>query len=283
MRAEGRHAALSARRPWITAASATAQWKARSARRYPPPTHRLRGSKSRSRLTNGSGQNIIAQIRGSRRRVADIKSESRPASNRNRWPASYWKAWPTSSESASIDTFKKEWPEVGKAPLSVISMIVVSVVATLGVAVYLNNAVLAGKDATIENLKSRIDTLEADKADLEKKLAAIPVKPVDEEKQRHHQELIAKIPDLIEEGREIAQTYLARDDTDLIMTQYQAWEKKVLGLLSELGSAYSEPFKSAAGPARMLGGHNNMKGNSVFFLLGDKLGALNSFLGEMRR
>jgi phage terminase large subunit-like protein len=32
--------------------------------------------------------------------VADIKSESRPASNRNRWPASYWNAWPTSSESA---------------------------------------------------------------------------------------------------------------------------------------------------------------------------------------
>jgi hypothetical protein len=32
--------------------------------------------------------------------VADIKSESRPASNRNRWPASYWNAWPDSSESA---------------------------------------------------------------------------------------------------------------------------------------------------------------------------------------
>jgi hypothetical protein len=36
----------------------------------------------------------------SRRQVTDIKSESRPASNRNRWPASYWKAWPASSESA---------------------------------------------------------------------------------------------------------------------------------------------------------------------------------------
>jgi hypothetical protein len=32
--------------------------------------------------------------------VADIKSESRPASNRNRWPASYWNAWPASSETA---------------------------------------------------------------------------------------------------------------------------------------------------------------------------------------
>ena len=32
--------------------------------------------------------------------MADIKSESRPASNRNRWPASYWNAWPASSESA---------------------------------------------------------------------------------------------------------------------------------------------------------------------------------------
>ena len=32
--------------------------------------------------------------------MADIKSESRPASNRNWWPASYWNAWPASSESA---------------------------------------------------------------------------------------------------------------------------------------------------------------------------------------
>ena len=66
----------------------------------PTATQRLRGSKSSSGLTNGSGQNIIVEIRGSRRRVADIKSESRPASNRNRWPASYWNAWPASSESA---------------------------------------------------------------------------------------------------------------------------------------------------------------------------------------
>ena len=85
---------------WITAGSATAQWKARSARRYPPPPKRLRSSKSNPGLTNGSGQNIIVEIRGSRRRVADIKSESRPASNRNWWPASYWNAWPASSESA---------------------------------------------------------------------------------------------------------------------------------------------------------------------------------------
>jgi hypothetical protein len=33
--------------------------------------------------------------------VADIKSESRPASDRNRWPASFWNAWPASSESAT--------------------------------------------------------------------------------------------------------------------------------------------------------------------------------------
>ena len=44
------------------------------------------------RLTNPSGRNIISSIRGSKRQVADIKSEPRPASNRNRWPASYWNA-----------------------------------------------------------------------------------------------------------------------------------------------------------------------------------------------
>ena len=47
-----------------------------------------------ARLTNRSGQNIIPSIRGSRRQVADIKSEPRPASNRNAWPASSESAQP---------------------------------------------------------------------------------------------------------------------------------------------------------------------------------------------
>jgi hypothetical protein len=51
-------------------------------------------------LTNPAKQNIIPSIRGSKRQVADIKSEPRPASNRNQWPASFWNAWPASSESA---------------------------------------------------------------------------------------------------------------------------------------------------------------------------------------
>src|SRR5271165_1207315 len=66
----------------------------------PTATRALAETQIQARLTNGSEQNIIASIRGSRRRVADIKSESRPASNRNRWPASYWNARPASSESA---------------------------------------------------------------------------------------------------------------------------------------------------------------------------------------
>src|SRR5277367_2315138 len=43
-------------------------------------------------LTKSSARNIMAAIREGERRVADIKSESRPAS--------YWNAWPASSESA---------------------------------------------------------------------------------------------------------------------------------------------------------------------------------------
>jgi len=66
----------------------------------PTATRALAEIQNQARLTNASGQNIIASIRGSRRQVADIKSESRPASNRNRWPASNWNAWPASSESA---------------------------------------------------------------------------------------------------------------------------------------------------------------------------------------
>jgi hypothetical protein len=102
-----------------------------------------------------------------------------------------------------IDTFKREWPEVKKAGWSVLSLVVVTLVIGLGVYTYLSNAVLSGKDATIETLKAqeegfknerddlakkldsmsgkdatieslnnRIATLEADKADLNKKLAS---------------------------------------------------------------------------------------------------------------
>ncbi len=109
--AEARLAAPSARRPWITAGSATAQWKARSARRYPPPhdpsshaepSSHFAEAQLHARLTNPAKQNIITSIRGSRRQVADFKSEPRPASNRNQWPASYWNAWPASSESGGL-------------------------------------------------------------------------------------------------------------------------------------------------------------------------------------
>jgi hypothetical protein len=59
-------------------------------------------------LTNPAKQNIITSIRGSRRPVADIKSEPRPASNRNQWPASYWNAWPASSVSAVADAKREQ-------------------------------------------------------------------------------------------------------------------------------------------------------------------------------
>ena len=60
----------------------------------------LRRPKIGARLTDPSRRNIIAPIRGSERWVAGFKSESRPASDRNRCPASYWNWWPASSESA---------------------------------------------------------------------------------------------------------------------------------------------------------------------------------------
>jgi hypothetical protein len=71
-----------------------------------------------------------------------------------------------------IDTFRKEWPEVVAARSSVASLVGVSAILTFGFAALLNNSVLSGKDATIENLKSRIETLGGEKADLEKKLAS---------------------------------------------------------------------------------------------------------------
>src|SRR5271163_1275050 len=103
------HRTLGATRRWTTTGYATAQWKARSARRCPPPpgptlTNRnffsFAEAQIHARLTNPAKQNIITSIRGSKGQVADIKSEPRPASNRNQWPASYWNAWPASSVSA---------------------------------------------------------------------------------------------------------------------------------------------------------------------------------------
>jgi myo-inositol catabolism protein IolH len=77
-------------------------------------------------LTNPAKQNIITTIRGSNRRVADIKSEPRPASNRNRWPASYWNAWPASSESAvqlNIEPHPEDWVETLHPALDMIRVI----------------------------------------------------------------------------------------------------------------------------------------------------------------
>ena len=71
--------------------------------RYARFDHRHLNPSSPHRLTNPSARNMIVLIRGSERRVAGFKSESRPASLRNRWPASYWNAWPASSESAHED------------------------------------------------------------------------------------------------------------------------------------------------------------------------------------
>ena len=64
------------------------------------PSSHFAEAQIHARLTNPAKQNIITSIRGSRRPVADFKSEPRPASNRNQWPASYWNAWPASSVSA---------------------------------------------------------------------------------------------------------------------------------------------------------------------------------------
>ena len=75
---------------------------------------------------------------------------------------------------------------------------------------------------------------------------------------------------------------MERNDKDLITVQYQDWEKKALGLLSELGPAYMEPFQSARGGAGMLLNHN-IEGDAVYALLGSKLDVLNAFLGELRR
>ena len=66
----------------------------------PTATQSAWGAKLPGGLTNPAKPNIISSIRGGRRQVADIKSESRPASDQNRWPASYWNAWPASSETA---------------------------------------------------------------------------------------------------------------------------------------------------------------------------------------
>jgi hypothetical protein len=182
-----------------------------------------------------------------------------------------------------IDTFKKDLPKVAKARWSVLSLVVIAFGGGFGFSTLLNNASLSGKDATIENLNSRIATLEGEKADLEKKLAAVPVKQVDEEKLRHHQELIEKIPDFINEGRKILQTFEEKGDTDLIKTQSLDWQKKVLLLLSELGPAYAAPFQTAQGTLYVVGGHTDMEGNSVYSLLRGKIDVLNTFLAEMRR
>ena len=80
-----------------------------------------------------------------------------------------------------FDTFKREWPEVANARSSVASLVGVSIVLTFSFAALLFNAALSSKDSEIGNLNSRIANLEADKADLTKKLASAPKARTDEE------------------------------------------------------------------------------------------------------
>jgi hypothetical protein len=76
------------------------------------PSSHFAEAQIHARLTNPAKPNIITSIRGSRRPVADFKSEPRPASNRNQWPASYWNAWPASSVSAPL---RINWPRRHRA------------------------------------------------------------------------------------------------------------------------------------------------------------------------
>ena len=77
------------------------------------PSSHFAEAQIHARLTNPAKQNIITSIRGSRRPVADFKSEPRPASNRNQWPASYWNAWPASSVSAACSNCRKRGFHLG--------------------------------------------------------------------------------------------------------------------------------------------------------------------------
>ncbi len=66
-------------------------------------------------LTRPPSQIIIPAIQGDRRRVADFKSEPRPASNRNRRPTSNRNRWPASSEYA-LDQAQPEPAQNQRAP-----------------------------------------------------------------------------------------------------------------------------------------------------------------------
>ena len=76
----------------------------------------------------------------------------------------------------SIDTFKREWPEVIRAHSSVASLVGISVVVTFASAMVLNNETLSGKNATIESLNTQEQGLKTERDDLAKKLAAEPHK-----------------------------------------------------------------------------------------------------------
>src|SRR5215471_11126922 len=69
------------------------------------------------RATNKNHHSLDPQRR---RAVADIRSEPRPASDRNRWPASYWNTWPASSDSAPSMKRKAAFGVAWERPLSLV-------------------------------------------------------------------------------------------------------------------------------------------------------------------
>jgi hypothetical protein len=100
-----------------------------------------------------------------------------------------------------FDRFQAEWPHIKEAPWSFAIAMVISSGVTYLVLSLINRAAFSAKDATIENLRTQIDGLKANAADLEKKLAAFADIDVGKAEAKADQPQMRMVPQKVEAFR----------------------------------------------------------------------------------
>jgi hypothetical protein len=98
-------------------------------------------------------------------------------------------------------------------------------------------------------------------------------------------ETIDGIAALMNEGDDIVQTFLNKDDANLIKQQYVEWANKTYNYLNvRVGLSYAVQFKNSHGNAMMgLPVNHSVEGGSYTQEIRGKILTLNDFITELRR
>jgi hypothetical protein len=95
-------------------------------------------------------------------------------------------------------------------------------------------------------------------------------------------EVLNKIAEFMEQGEQIRQIFIQKDDPTLIKAQYATWASNTHNYLHDIGPSFAAQFDNAhGGPMLPIG--KSIEGGSVWAEIGAKNQVLSAMLGEIRR